>query len=257
MKKSKKLLVVKLGSGLLADARGGVNHARIGEIVRQAAALKKLGYQVIMVSSGAISAGMTALKLDKRPKDISELQVCATIGQPRLMLAYQDAFSKYNLHAAQILMTTWDLDSRKIYENAKCTVSKLLKLKNCVPIFNENDAVSFDEIAFGDNDILSAHVAMLSGASKLIILTSVDGLRSDPSGRRGRFIRYVKKITPQIESYAGQTKSIRSLGGMISKIQAAKMATEKGIPVVIANGKSQDILLKVVRGKFKGTLFAA
>ncbi|MFZ5807443.1 MAG: glutamate 5-kinase [Verrucomicrobiota bacterium] len=256
MKSRKKILIVKLGSGLLAASRGGINRSLIGDFAEQIAQLHKRKYQVILVSSGAVSSGMMALNIEKRPKDMHELQVCATIGQPRLMQAYQEAFSKFNICTGQILLTRWDLDSRKMYENTQVTVQKLLALGNCVPIFNENDAITFDELTFGDNDTLSAHIAILAKASLLVILTSVDGLKSCADGA-GKLIRQVKKITPKIESFAGHTHSERSVGGMISKIQAARTVTQEGIPMVIANGKIPNVLLKIARGKSVGTLFTA
>lgn len=253
-KKKGELWVVKVGSGLLADKKGGVNHSFIASIAEQVADLQSSGKQVILVSSGAISSGMTVLGQKKRPTDLAQLQACCTIGQPRLMAAYQEAFEKHGLLTAQILLTYWDLDSRKLYQNTEQTMQHLLAMGNCIPICNENDALSFEEIKFGDNDQLSGHVALLAKADRLIILSTIPGLMSQPDGT-GRLIRQVKKIDQRIESFAGNTQSQRSVGGMRSKIETAKLMLESEIPMVIADGMEKDVLRKLAAGKRVGTLF--
>lgn len=264
MKKTKRassnstLLVVKIGSGLLTNNNGGIDQLQIQNICRQIVELKKDGYEVAVVSSGAISCGMTMLGLKKRPADLCMLQVCATLGQPRLMQAYEEALAPFKVHAAQILVTSWDLDSRKMRQNMQATVRRLLDLKNCVPVFNENDALSFEEIEmlnrFGDNDQLSAQVALLMKAARLIILSGIDGLKTKADGG-GKLVRRVTAIDRRIESYAGRSKSERSVGGMISKLKTARLMLQNNVPMVIANGREKDVLLKIARGKRIGTWF--
>ncbi|MFH1067358.1 MAG: glutamate 5-kinase [bacterium] len=252
------LLVVKIGSGLLTNNNGGIDQVQIENICRQIVALKLSGHEVAVVSSGAISSGMTMLELKKRPADLCMLQACATLGQPRLMQAYETAFNHFQLHAAQILVTSWDLDSRKMRQNLQATVRCLLDLKNCVPVFNENDALSFEEIEmlnrFGDNDQLSAHVALLLGASRLIILSGIEGLKTRADGG-GKLVRRVTTIDERIESYAGRSRSEHSVGGMISKLKTARLMLQHGVPMVIANGREPDVLLKIARGERVGTWF--
>ncbi|MEM9445507.1 MAG: glutamate 5-kinase [Verrucomicrobiota bacterium] len=257
MKRNGKRIVVKIGSRLLTSNQGGVNHEMISSLARQISKLKKRGYEVMLVSSGAIAAGMGVLGKTKRPQGLADLQVCASIGQPVLMGAYQEVFAQFGLCSAQILVTSWDLDSRSLYKNARATVEALLGLGNCVPIFNENDALSFEEIAmlnrFGDNDMLSAQVALLAEASSLIILTSVDGLRTNSKG--GRLIYEVNKIDKRIESYAGGAESELSVGGMASKLNTAKLMMKEGIPMHIVDGRINGIIGDVLKGHKVGTLF--
>ena len=255
----KNLWVVKVGSNLLTNS-GGVNRALIQEFARQIAALRRKGCAVIMVSSGAISAGMSVMGLKKRPANRQDLQACATIGQPKLMEAYSKAFKKHNLHAAQILVTSWDLDSRKVCGNLQATLARLINLGNAVPIFNENDALSFEEIEmlnrFGDNDKLSAHVSLLVKAQRLIILSDIDGLKTKPDGT-GTLVRRVSEVDEKILGYAGQSRSERSVGGMISKLETAKRMLAAKIPMVIASGREKDILLKIHKKQAVGTWFEA
>ena len=260
MKKQNPLWVVKVGSGLLTNKLGGVDRREIKNLASQIASLRRKGCRVIMVSSGAISAGMSVLQLGKRPTERHALQACASIGQPKLMEAYGQAFARHGMCVAQILVTSWDFDSRKLYANTQATLRHLLGLGNCVPIFNENDALSFEEIEmlnrFGDNDRLSAHVSVLSSAKRLVILSSIDGLRENPDGT-GRLIRRVREIDDRIRSCAGQTQSERSVGGMISKLETARRMLEQRIPMVIADGREKDVLLKIHANQSVGTWFLA
>lgn len=257
-KRPRELWVVKLGSGLLTNKKGGTDQRQISDLCGQIHALRRRQIQVVLVSSGAISAGMSALGLDKRPKDRPTLQACASIGQPLLMKAYASALQKHGMVCAQILITSWDMDSRKVYQNAQGTLARLLSLGHCVPIFNENDALSFDEIEmlnrFGDNDRLSGHVAILAGASRLVILSGIDGLNTRPDGS-GEWIRRVKGIDERIRSYAGTTSSERSVGGMISKLETARMMFQAGMPMWIADGRMKNILVDLAAGKVRGTCF--
>jgi len=251
-KKQKERWVVKLGSGILTNSRGRVDMAQIKHLAIQVKALKAKGVDVILVSSGAVSAGMTVLGLDERPQERTALQACASIGQPLLMKSYEKEFSKAGLHTAQILLTYWDLDSRQLYKNTQVTV-------DCIPIVNENDALSFEEIEmlnrFGDNDRLSAHVAMLTKASTLVILSSIEGLYQNPDAT-GDLIPFVRKIDQSIRASAGTTQSQRSVGGMISKLETAKMMMDAGIPMFLADGRRKNILADLYAGEEIGTLFA-
>lgn len=257
MKLRSKRWVVKLGSNLLTR-ENGVNQEQIEAISNQVAALVRKGYEVILVSSGAISAGMSALGLNKRPTERFALQGCATIGQPRLMKAYQEAFSAHRIITGQILLTSWDLDSRALYANTRQTLEHLLGLKRCVPIFNENDALSFEELAmlnkFGDNDRLSAHIAILAEASQLVILSTVDGLRTRPDGS-GSLVKKVRVIDAKIKGYAGKSQNDRSVGGMVSKLQTAQYMLDNGISMIIADGREAGVLLKIAAGREVGTRF--
>lgn len=252
-------LVIKIGSSLLAAKAGGLAEARLRAWAREIAGLRRAGHEVILVSSGAIRAGMQALGWRKRPTSRPEMQACATIGQPLLMRAYGAALAPHRILAAQVLLTSWDLDSRKIYENTRATLQTLLKLKNTLPIFNENDALSFEEIAllnaFGDNDRLSAHVALLARADRLVILTDAPGLMSQPDGT-GTLIRRVKKIDAKVLALAGGAGSVGSVGGMVSKLEAARMALGRGIEVVIADGRREKVLQKSVDRNPPGTWVA-
>lgn len=253
-------LVVKVGSSLLAASREGLALGRIRQWAGQIAQLRRRGHEVILVSSGAIRAGMQALNLKHRPESRSDLQACATVGQPLLMKAYGAALAPHRLLTAQILITSWDLDSRRIYSNTQATLQRLLRLKKCVPIFNENDALSFEEIAllnaFGDNDRLSAHVAILARADRLVILTDAPGLMSRPDGT-GTLIRRVRRLDAKTMACAGGAGSAGSVGGMLSKLEAARLVLARGIPVVIADGRKDGVLLQAVRTVPAGTLLAS
>jgi len=247
-----KRIVVKLGTRVLTSSANHIDRRRIASLTRQICQLKDDGFEVILVSSGAIATGMGMLKIKTRPKDLPRQQAAAAIGQARLMKIYDECFKKGRRLTAQVLLTKDDLTNRKRRANAKHTLLTLLKVRS-IPIINENDTVAVDEIKFGDNDLLSAHVAKLVKADLLIILSDVDGFYK---GRK--LLREIKSITPAIRRLAkGTTKDI-SLGGMISKVEAAKITTSAGIPCVVANGAKKDILLRVVNGKGKkvpGTFF--
>lgn len=251
--KKYKKIVVKIGSSLLYFGKE-LDEQFLEQFTGQIAQLVKLGKDVVLVSSGAIASGMYVLKFNLRPKDISSLQALAAVGQHFLMSRYRYFFSKNNLECAQVLLTWDDFDSRRRYLNAKNTLLRLLEL-GTVPIINENDTVATDEIKFGDNDQLSARVANLVSADLLIILSDVDGLLDKD---KKRIIRIIDKITPQIKDLACSTDKKTSVGGMITKIEAAKISTESGIPCVIANGLRRDILSSVIhRPHENGTLFVS
>lgn len=252
----KNTIVIKIGTNLLADKLNGINVEHINNIVTGVKFLKSLGNHVALVSSGAIGAGVAALKLKERPKSIPEKQATAAIGQPLLMEAYEHAFRKAGFPIAQLLLTKDDFINRTRYVNAKNTFSVLFE-KGAVPIINENDTVSVDEIKLGDNDNLSALVANLVEADLLIILTDIDGLYSDDPIRNSKaeLIPLIEKITPHIEKLAKASGSELSTGGMKTKIQAAKRCVSAGTAVMIANGKHPHAIEEIFSGNFRGTLF--
>jgi glutamate 5-kinase len=249
-----KRLVVKIGSSLLFGRDVETSSLdTLTEITRQVSLLVREGREVVLVSSGAIALGMRVLKLQCRPRDLASLQAAAALGQHLLMARYQHAFAGLGLDCAQILLTWNDFDERRRYLNARHTLSALLDLK-VVPVVNENDTVSTEEIRFGDNDQLSARVAALISADMLIILSDVDGLLD----RDKKLICLVSEITPQIRKLAASTKKSISVGGMITKLEAAGIASGSGIPCVLANGHKKDILLKIIKApQGQGTLFLA
>ena len=254
--KSATRLVVKLGTGVLTDRRKQIDPAQLGQLAAQVAAQRKAGREVVLVSSGAIGAGMGVLGYEKRPTELAELQACAAVGQSRLMSYYAEQFAKHDLHVAQVLLTHDDLEHHERHLNARNTLVTLLG-RGVIPIINENDAVSLAEIKFGDNDKLSALVASLLPADLLIILTTVDGVLENFGKANPRTIPVIEKIDEGIEKIAGGTTSETAVGGMKSKIEAAKIAVRSGIPLVIASGKKKDALAQILNGEDEGTLFVA
>ncbi len=210
----------------------------------------------MLVTSGAVGAGMGALGYEKRPTELAELQACAAVGQSRLMATYDKLFAKHDLHVAQVLLTHDDLEHHERHLNARNTLVTLLG-RGVVPIINENDAVSFTEIKFGDNDKLSALVASLLPADLLVILTTVDGVIENFGKTNPKTISVIEKIDSTIEKLAGGTTSETAVGGMTSKVQAAKIVVRSGIPLVIASGKKKNVLAKILAGEDEGTLFVA
>jgi glutamate 5-kinase len=251
--KNYKRVVIKIGSSLFYSSKNELDANLVNEITGQISELVKDKKEVILVTSGAIALGMSILKLEQRPRELAILQAAAAVGQHELMDIYRKFFKARSLNCGQILLTWDDFDNRRRYLNAKSTVLKLLKL-NCIPIINENDTVSTEEIRFGDNDRLSALVATMVNADLLVILSDVDGLLD----RDKRVIRVVDEITHEIKALANPTKRKTSVGGMITKIEAAKIAVNSGIPCVIANGRTEDIILSVVKSEgAQGTLFVS
>jgi len=249
-------LVVKLGTGVLTDNRKQPDPAQLEQMVAQLAALRKSGKEVVLVTSGAVGAGMGALGLDKRPTELAELQACAAVGQSRLMATYAELFARHGLNVAQVLLTHDDLEHHERHLNARNTLVTLLG-RGVVPIINENDAVSFTEIKFGDNDKLSALVASLLPADLLVILTTVDGVIENFGQANPTTISVIGKIDSDVEKLARGTDSDTAVGGMKSKIEAAKIAVRSGIPLVIASGKRKNVLAKILGGEDEGTLFVA
>lgn len=247
-------LVVKMGTGVLTDSRKQPDLAQLEQLVAQMAEQRRAGREVVLVTSGAVGAGMGALGFSKRPTELAELQACAAIGQSRLMATYEKLFAVHGLSVAQVLLTHDDLQHHERHLNARNTLVTLLA-HGVIPIINENDAISFTELKFGDNDKLSALVACLLPADLLVILTTVDGVVQDFGKPSAKLLSSIEKIDDAVEGLAGGTDSATAVGGMISKIQAAKMAVRAGIPLVIASGRKRTMLADLLAGKEEGTLF--
>ena len=254
--KSVSRLVVKLGTGVLTDSRKLIDPAQLEQLVAQVAALRKSGKEIVVVTSGAVGAGMGVLGYENRPANLAEKQACAAVGQSRLMAVYEKLFAQHGLHVAQVLLTHEDLEHHERHLNARNTLVTLLN-HGVVPIINENDAVSFTEIKFGDNDKLSALVASLLPADLLVILTTVDGVIENFGKADAKIISVIEQIDFHIESMAGGTTSVTAVGGMKSKIEAAKIVVRSGIPLVIASGQKKNVLAKILGGADEGTLFVA
>lgn len=252
--KKYKRIVIKIGSSLLSADRKGIDSGVVKDLCGQIFALLGEKKELLIVSSGAIALGMSILGLAQRPKELAYLQSASAIGQNELMNIYARFFKEKGISTAQILLTWEDFNDRRRYLNAKNTLITLLKL-GAVPIINENDTVSTDEIKFGDNDHLSALVASLISADLLVILSDIDGLLEKD---KKTVVRVVSEITPQIKALACPTDKKTCVGGMITKIEAAKIAVDSGIPCVIANGKKQGTILANVNNPGEtGTLFVS
>jgi len=247
-----KRIVIKLGTGILRTDSGAVNHSCIETICKEVAALKAQGSEVILVSSGAIGLGMARLKMSERPKSLPALQACAAIGQSQLINLWQKAFDTYKHTVAQILLTQDDLSSPGRNSGVSATIEHLLAT-GAIPIVNENDTVSTEEIKFGDNDTLSALVSKALNAKLLLILSNVSGLLDPNNGNT--VIPTVKKIDASIEAMASDTQKATSVGGMISKLSAAKIALAQGCGVFIGSGNDPEIFQKISRGERVGTYF--
>jgi glutamate 5-kinase len=254
--KSATRIVVKLGTGVLTDSRKQPDLAQMQQLVAQIAGQRQAGKEMVLVTSGAVGAGMGALGYATRPAELAERQACAAVGQSRLMATYDKLFGKFDLAVAQVLLTHDDLEHHERHLNARNTLVTLLH-RGVVPIINENDAVSVTELKFGDNDKLSALVASLLPADLLVILTTVDGVIENFSKANPKTISIIEHIDSAIEGMAGGTTSATAVGGMKSKIEAAKIVVRSGIPLVIASGKRKGVLARVVAGEDEGTLFVA
>jgi glutamate 5-kinase len=251
-----KKLVVKIGTGVLTTDAGYLDKEQIKNLAGQAVELTKMGYHLVVVSSGAIGCGMGELGIEKRPATLPELQAVAAVGQSKLISMYDDCFKLHGYHAAQILLTREDFEDRQRYLNTCNTIHTLFQL-NAIPVVNENDTISVDEIKFGDNDTLSALVTNLLNAELLIILSSVDGLYDKyPTGKnKATVIPIVENVSHEIRQLAFDIKTKRGVGGMQTKLEAASVVTNAGEAVIIANGRTSGILKKIVQGENVGTLF--
>jgi len=251
-------IVIKIGTSTLTHKSGRENIRRIEELCKTVSDIKNAGDEVILVSSGAIGMGVGKLNLKERPRDIAGKQACAAVGQCELMYIYDKQFSAYNHTVAQILLTAPDMKNEDRHEKFKNTMSKLLEL-GALPIINENDTVATEEIVFGDNDTLAALVAESVSADLLILLSDIDGLyTADPhSDENARLIPEVREITDEILALGGGAGSSLGTGGMQTKLKAARIATEAGCDMIIANGKDPEILYDIVEGRSVGTRFYA
>lgn len=255
-----KRIVLKVGTSSLTNEDGSFNRKLTEDIASQAAQLRELGKTVIIVSSGAIGIGVEELKMPSRPREIPLRQAAAAVGQNILMQEWMAAFNNYNLKVAQILLTYEAFSNRMTYLNLRNSISALLEA-GVVPIINENDPICVHEIeaTFGDNDRLSAMVASKVEAELLILLSDIDGLydRNPKKNEHARLISTIEKITPEVESYGGSTTSMKGVGGMRTKIEAAKIACISGCHMVIANSAIDNVVIKIIEGENIGTLFLA
>ena len=255
--KNKKRIVIKIGSSSLTHPEtGDLNMRKIEKLVRIISDLRGEGREVVLVSSGAIAAGRQALGFTERPKEITQKQAFAAVGQARLMMVYQKLFAEYNQTAAQILMTKNTMINKESRFNARNTFDELLKL-GTVPIVNENDTVSTYEIQFGDNDRLSALVAALIGADVLMLMSDIDGMYTDDPNKNpdAEMIPLVRELTPELLAMGKDTGSSVGTGGMSAKLVAAQIATGSGSDMVIANAADLDVIYEILNGEEKGTLF--
>ncbi len=249
-------LIVKIGTSTLAYPTGHLNIRHIESLCKVISDIKNAGCEVIVVSSGAVGMGMGKLSLGERPKDLALKQAAAAVGQCELMYVYSRLFGEYNHTVAQILVTAENFSDCTQHENFSNTIDRLLSL-GVIPIINENDTVAVNELKIGDNDTLAAMVAKSIGADTLVLLSDIDGLytadpNKDPSAT---LIPVIEAITPEIEALAGGSSSNVGTGGMVTKIEAAKIATSVGCEMVITNGKDPFVLYGVIDGKPVGTRF--
>ena len=251
-------IVVKVGTSTLAYPTGRLNIRHAEELVKVLSDLKNEGHEVILVSSGAIGMGVGKLSLPARPKDTTTKQACAAVGQCELMYTYDRLFSAYDHTVAQILLTGVDVEHTERRVNIQNTLTRLLEL-GALPIINENDSIAVDEIAYGDNDTLSAITASLVDADLLVLLTDIDGLyTANPADHPdATLIERVEGFDPALYDIAGGSGSKVGTGGMVTKLHAAQIATEAGCEMVIANGWNPDLLYGIVEGEPIGTRFLA
>lgn len=257
--RNKKRIVIKVGSSTIThEETGALDLIKLEQLIRILTDIHNQGKEVVLVSSGAISVGRKALSLKERPKDTAIRQACAAVGQSRLMMVYQKLFGEYNQITAQILMTKYTMINSYSRHNAQNTFRELLGM-GVIPIVNENDTVSTDEITYGDNDTLSALVAALIGADLLILLSDIDGLYTDDPRKNSNaeFVSEVKKIDERLISMGKGTSSDVGTGGMSAKISAARIATDSGADMLIANGKDIMVIDRMMSGIDEGTLFRA
>lgn len=253
---STRRLVVKIGSSTLMSAENAIDSSRITDLADQVARLTEDGWQVAVVTSAAIAAGLGALSIEKRPSDMATLQAAASVGQCELSSEYARAFARHDMITSLVLLTRRDTADRVAYLNARATLDRLLVL-GVVPIVNENDTVSVEQIRFGDNDTLAALVACLVGADLLVILSDIDGLYdANPRSDAGaKLIPKISRISKDIVDACGGAGSVAGSGGMVTKVSAARVMMSAGIPMVIANGCKPNAVVDAAAGKSVGTLF--
>jgi glutamate 5-kinase len=252
-----KIIVIKIGSSTLVDAKGVVKFSWLKSLAQDVSKLQKQNTQVVIVSSGAVALGRNCITNSDQKLSLQEKQAAAAVGQPILMSKYKRAFDKYKIHTAQILLTLDDINDKKRFQNAKHTFQHLLE-KGIVPIINENDSVATEELKFGDNDRLSAFVAKMVSADNLIIFSDIDGLYTENpnKNKNAKHIELVKNITPEIKALAGGAGSSIGSGGMITKIEAAEIANKFGCNTIITLGNPKNPIKKLIAGG-KKTVFKA
>lgn len=249
-------IVVKVGTSTLAHSTGHINIRHMEQLCKVLSDIKNSGYEIILVSSGAVGMGMGKLSLPSRPTEVSLKQAAAAVGQCELMYTYDKLFSEYNHTVAQLLVTSDDINDNNRKQNFINTMLRLLELKT-LPIINENDTVATSELVIGDNDTLAAIVAKSVSADLLILLSDIDGLfTADPrKDASAVLIPRIEKITPEIEKLAGGVGSNVGTGGMVTKLKAAQIAISSGCDMIIANGSNPDVLYDIIDGKEVGTRF--
>jgi glutamate 5-kinase len=248
-------VVIKIGTTSLTNPKGGIDYRKIESLAWVLSDIRSKGKEIILVSSGSIAVGAERLKMPERPRDIKGKQAASSVGQAILMQFYENFFMQYNQIVAQILITKDELSNGSRVENAKNTFNTLLSW-GVIPIVNENDTISIEELGFSDNDTLSAYVAELVNADVLILLSDIDGLYdSDPNKNTdAKLISDVRLITADVEAAAGSSASDFGTGGMHTKITAAKAVSKKGIATVISSGEDPKILFDILDGKDVGTI---
>ncbi len=250
-------IVVKVGSNTLTDASGRIDDGYLADLMGQLAAVREEGRPVVLVTSGAIAAGVEALGLSARPTDMPSLQAAAAVGQVRLVERYAKLAQRHDITVGQVLLTRHDVGVRQAYVNACRTLRRLLEL-GIMPVVNENDTTAVDEIRFGDNDYLAALVAVMVRADLAILLTDIEGLYdADPrSSEAARLVEHVTELTEDVRAAAGGPGSRVGSGGMATKIEAAEVLMDAGIPMVVCHGRRPAVIVDAVAGKPVGTLFA-
>jgi len=249
-------MVVKVGTGTIAEESGRISRVRVTGLVDQVVSARNRGIDVALVSSGAIAAGMEKMGYERRPSDMESLQAVAAVGQGILVQIYADIFGASGLPVGQVLLTQYDMTHRQQYLNARQALERLFEM-GVVPIVNENDTVATEEIKFGENDLLAALVASLTGADLLVLLTDTAGLHTaDPRKHEGAtLLRRVERITDDIQELGGEAGGRFGSGGMSSKVRAAKIAVSAGVHAIIADGRSTGIVSDILDGKEVGTYF--
>lgn len=254
MSTSPRRLVIKFGSGILTrPGSAALDESQFANLCQAIAILRQQGHEVIVVSSGAVAAGLQPLGFAKRPDQTNVLQACAAVGQTRLMNKYATLLGACGLHVGQLLVTHQDFEDPQRRENFRNTLLSLLERGNIIPIINENDSVATEELKFGDNDALSSRLAGIVRADLLILFTSVDGLM--PPGETERIVEQVDDIQ-QVLAFARDEKGEYSTGGMISKLRAVESAVNAGVETIIANGRRPQQIPDLVAGEGIGTRFA-
>ncbi len=251
--KTAKRVVVKAGTKVLVQSSGRPDKRRLGLLVDELATLQNQGGELAFVSSGAVGAGLEVLGMASRPKAMPDLQMAAAVGQIRLMSIYDELFGKNKCRIGQVLLTHDALRHRERHLNARNTLLNLIS-RRIVPIINENDAISTEEIKFGDNDVLAALVAILIDADALVLLSSTDGLREPAGNGNTKRVSYIEEVDDHVLDLVDDKQDRLSSGGMASKLESAQIAAHNGIPVVIANGRKTGVLTRIFEGKDEGTL---